>query len=375
MRILLALVITLAAGAPLCGADAFPAIQAIPAFPKLRFELPLDLVPTAPGRWLVVEQAGTVRAVLSDAATEAPLVYDQRAAILSVKSGGHNEEGLLAMTLHPRAAENGRVFLYWCADKPRRTVLGEARIGADGRIGAGKVLLEIAQPFGNHKGSDLAFGPDGMLYLGPGDGGSGGDPQGNGQKLDTLLGKILRLDVDKTQGKPYAVPADNPFVGNAGARGEIWAYGLRNPWRFSFDRETGELWAGDVGQNAWEEIDVIVKGGNYGWNLREGRHDFKRGDAAPELIEPVGEYPRGLGVSITGGYVYRGKAIAGLQGAYVYGDFQSGRIWALRRVEGGDADNREICQSGLNISSFAEDAAGELYLTAFDGRIYRLAAK
>ncbi len=372
MRILLAGLLVVST---LSASDRALALQAIAAFPKLHFERPVDLVETRPGRWLVVEQGGTIRVVASADADEAPLVYDARESVVSYRTGGNNEEGLLALALHPRAAENQRAFVYWCADKPRRTILSELRIGDDGRFSDTKVLLEIPQPYGNHKGSDLVFGPDGMLYLGPGDGGSADDPHGNGQNLGTLLAKILRIDVDATGSGPYGVPSDNPFVGRSGARGEIWAYGLRNPWRMSFDRATGELWVGDVGQNAWEEIDVIVKGGNYGWNRREGRHDFKPVDDGTELVDPVFDYPRLLGVSVTGGYVYRGAAIPALQGAYVYGDYQSGRVWGLRRREGGEPDNHVLCQSGLNIASFAEDAAGELYLAAFDGRIYRLVAK
>ena len=216
------------------------------------------------------------------------------------------------------------------------------------------------------------FGPDGFLYLSPGDGGGGGDPYDSGQRLDTLLGKILRIDVDRQDpGLAYAIPPDNPFVGRAGARGEIWAYGIRNVWRMGFDRANGELWAGDVGQNKWEEVDVIVKGGNYGWNRREGAHDFKPGPGGP-FIEPVAEYGRELGISITGGYVYRGAAIPDLVGAYVYADFQSGRIWGLRRRAGQAPAIRQIAWPKVMIASFAEDAQGELYCASFDGAIWKL---
>jgi glucose/arabinose dehydrogenase len=289
---------------------------------------------------------------------------------------GHNEEGLLALAFHPKFPESRFLYVYYCAEAPRRTIVARYTAAADGMSAdpaSGQILMEIAQPFGNHKGSDLVFGPDGFLYLSPGDGGSGGDPHGNGQKLDTLLGKILRIDVDKQDaGLAYAIPPDNPFVGQAGARGEIWAYGIRNVWRMTFDRKTGDLWAGDVGQNIWEEVDIIVKGGNYGWNLREGKHPFENKKPVDGLIDPIVEYGRQLGSSITGGYVYRGKASKQLQGVYHYADFASGRIFGVKFENKKVVANVELVNTGLNISSFGEDGKGELYITAFDGRIYKL---
>jgi glucose/arabinose dehydrogenase len=236
----------------------------------------------------------------------------------------------------------------------------------------------VEQPYGNHNGGMMAFGPDGMLYISFGDGGSAGDPQGNGQNKKTLLGKILRIDVEHQEGKlAYAIPKDNPFVSDPNARGEIWAYGLRNIWRFSFDRAGGTLWGGDVGQNAWEEIDVIKKGANYGWNVREGKHPYegaKSNDGGP-FEEPLWDYGRKEGQSITGGHVYRGKKWPALSGAYIYADFMSGKIWALR-MNGDTVENNELLAKGATISSFGEDQNGELYfLSLYSGKIQTLQRK
>jgi glucose/arabinose dehydrogenase len=232
------------------------------------------------------------------------------------------------------------------------------------------VLLTVKRPFWNHDGGTVCFGPDGYLYLALGDGGAANDPFNNGQSLSTLLGKILRLDVSrKGEGTPYAIPKDNPFVGRKGARPEIWAYGLRNVWRMAFDPKTGALWAADVGQNLWEEIDLIVKGGNYGWNLREGWQPFGRKGVGPrdDLVEPLWQYHHDVGKSITGGHVYRGTRLPELAGSYLYGDYVSAKIWALRY----DPDkkrvvaNRPIRDRGVPIFSFGEDEKGEAYfLTA-----------
>jgi quinoprotein glucose dehydrogenase len=303
---------------------------------------------------------------------------------------GHNEEGLLALAFHPKYAENGRLFVYYAAKDPRRTVLSEFRVSADNRDAADpaseKVILEVEQPWGNHEGATVLFGPDGFLYVSYGDGGSAGDPHNNGQNLGTLLGSIIRIDVDRSEdGRAYAIPADNPFVGRNGARGEIWAYGLRNVWRMSFDRETGDLWAGDVGQDRWEEIDLITKGGNYGWRVREGMHAFRGGEAeGREFIDPVVEYSHREGLSVTGGYVYRGSEHPKLRGVYLYADYVTGKVWGLRYENGSVAANGEILVSNRRyfVSSFGEDESGELYVCAFEhldgrggseGRIYRVA--
>ena len=240
-----------------------------------------------------------------------------------------------------------------------------------------KVLLEVKQPWRNHNGGEIQFGPDGMLYIVLGDGGAANDPRRNAQNLSTLLGTILRIDVNVPEDseETYRIPEDNPFVDTEGARGEIWAFGLRNAWRFCFDPKTGLMWTGDVGQDKWEEVDVVRKGGNYGWPLREGTHPFRMKDepGPGELIEPVAEYGRKEGISITGGFVYRGKKIPALKGRYLYADYQSGHVWSV------DADITDELQEGELVgecpspASFGIDRRGELYITSFDGRIYRIA--
>jgi glucose/arabinose dehydrogenase len=246
---------------------------------------------------------------------------------------------------------------------------------ADGTAAGEVRLLEVPQPFPNHKGGQLAFGPDGFLYVGLGDGGSGNDPMGNGQNLGALLGKVLRLDVSGGASAPYRVPADNPFAGREGARGEIWAYGLRNPWRFSFDPATGQLWLGDVGQNEREEVNIVTRGGNYGWGVMEGTGCLgQRACDREGKILPVKEYETGQNCSITGGFVYRGSAIPALRGAYVYADYCSGRIWALRYDGSSLTADAELIDAPLMISSFARDNAGELYVLAHgdNGGIFKI---
>jgi glucose/arabinose dehydrogenase len=231
-------------------------------------------------------------------------------------------------------------------------------------------LLRIPQPYWNHNGGTICFGPDGYLYVGLGDGGSANDPHGNGQNLQTLLGKILRIDVDhKDEGKAYAVPKDNPFVGRDDALPEVYASGLRNVWRIAFDRETGTLWAGDVGQNLWEEIDLIVSGGNYGWSVRESAHPFGPDGSGPrtDLIDPIWEYDHQVGKSITGGVVYRGKNVPELAGKYLYADYVSGKLWALKYDEAARKviSNEEISSvPGVAIITFGEDEGGEVYFTS-----------
>jgi len=349
------------------------------AFPNLSFARPVDLqhAGDGSGRLFVVEQAGVIR--VFENRTDVPTA----GIFLDIKSrvdDGSNEMGLLGLAFHPDYAANGFFFVDYTAANPRRTVVARYRVDpgnpAQADPNSELVLLEIEQPFGNHNGGQVAFGPDGYLYIAMGDGGSGGDPQGNGQNRNALLGKILRIDVDNPgAGRNYGIPSDNPFVaalcGPVGCRDEIYAFGLRNPWRFSFDAQ-GRLWVGDVGQNAWEEIDIVEKGGNYGWNLMEANHCFEpqTGCERDDLLRPVWEYDRDAGRSITGGYVYRGANVPALAGKYVYGDFVSGKIWALA-YDGTDAVNEELLDTSLGIASFGEDASGELYLCAFDGKIYR----
>jgi quinoprotein glucose dehydrogenase len=246
----------------------------------------------------------------------------------------------------------------------------------DGSIDVEKeeVLLEIEQPWGNHNGGTVLFGPDGMLYLSVGDGGAANDPHGAGQRLDTLLGKVLRLDVSAVgEQRPYTIPADNPFTETEGARPEIWATGLRNVWRMSFDPKTGALWAGDVGQNAWEEVDIIKRGGNYGWNEREGSHPFQpTGGDAGRFIEPVFEYGRNLGGSITGGSVYRGDLYPSMDGLYIFGDYMSGRLWAIQQNADGAFQTRDITPKDRRFpSSFGVAPDGTILMCAFSGPYQR----
>jgi glucose/arabinose dehydrogenase len=296
-------------------------------------------------------------------------------------SGG--ERGLLGLAFSPSFTDDRRFFVNY-TDPGGNTVVAEYRVSADdpGRAdpASERVVLRIEQPYANHNGGGLAFGPDGLLWIGTGDGGSGGDPEGRAQRLDTLLGKFLRIDPDPQDGAPYTVPADNPFVGRDGARAEIWASGLRNPWRFSFDRATGDLWIGDVGQGAWEEIDVLrtgtAGGANLGWNVMEGSHCFEPAEGCDTdgLVLPVAEYDHGQGCSVTGGVVYRGAAIPGLAGTYLFGDFCSGTIWGLDAAAGRPAA-RVLAATGLAIASFGEDEAGELYVADLSGgRVLRVAA-
>lgn len=330
----------------------------------------------APGRddWYVVEKEGTVARVRDGLATR-----DTFADLRGRVNAGPNEAGLLGMAFHPRFAQNGLVFFSYTrasAASPAnlRSVIARAKSQDGGLTIDPATVTEIfgvEQPYANHNGGALAFGPDGMLYLALGDGGSGGDPQGNAQNTSSLLGKILRLDVDR--GATYAIPTDNPFA-NGGGRGEIYAYGLRNPWRFSFDRATGDLWAGDVGQNKWEEIDKIVRGGNYGWKLREGLACYAQPCSAPNLVDPVVVYGRADGFSVTGGYVYRGTELPDLVGRYVYGDFGSGKIWSIPTAAGAQATPKLIAESGLSVASFAEGHDGELrVIDLVRGQIFRLA--
>jgi uncharacterized repeat protein (TIGR03806 family) len=348
------------------------------AFPNLTFNNPLLLL-QAPGddsRWFVVEKAGRV------------LVFPNRASVTTAEvatfvdidprvESGPSEAGLLGMAFHPQFASNRRVYLsYTRAGAPLTSVLSAFVSNDGGRTldaNSEQQLLTLDQPFDNHNGGHIAFGRDNLLYIGFGDGGSGGDPQGNGQNTNTLLGKMLRIDVDG--GSPYAIPSDNPFASGTGGRREIYAWGFRNPWRWSFDRSNGEMWLGDVGQGNWEEINKVVRGGNYGWKTREGQHCFSpsSGCSTAGLIDPVAEYSHASGrCSITGGYVYRGNAIAALQGQYLFGDFCSGEIWSLRNQSGATA--QLAASSGVSISSFGQGNDGEVYVLSYggSGRIYRL---
>ncbi|BCR05699.1 hypothetical protein DESUT3_27680 [Desulfuromonas versatilis] len=296
-----------------------------------------------------------------------------------VLAGG--ERGLLGLAFPPGFAQKGYFYVNYTRAGDGATVVSRFFLSADPDLalpGSEQILLSVPQPFSNHNGGQLAFGPDGFLYIGLGDGGSGGDPLGNGQNLGELLGKLLRLDVE-SGAAPYGIPAGNPFALDPAARDEIWASGLRNPWRFSFDRLTGDLFVADVGQERWEEInfqEVASPGGaNFGWNVLEGPDCFSpaAGCVAPARnVAPVAAYGHDLGCSVTGGYVYRGPGNPDLQGIYLYGDFCSGRIWGLRPVGGGWA-NQLLVDSAFSISAFGEDEAGRVYLADYAaGEIFRI---
>ncbi len=299
---------------------------------------------------------------------------------LSTEVDARGEGGLLGVAFHPDFARNGQVFLSYTA--PPRTG-SEAMVSrvvryrsTDGGLtippASAEVILEISQPFTNHNGGQITFGPDGFLYLGFGDGGSANDPMRNGQNVNTLLGKMLRIDVNTTAGtRRYGIPADNPFARGGGAP-EIYAWGLRNPWRWNFDQATGELWVADVGQSALEEIDLVRRGGNYGWYGMEGTRCQTAVCPIPGAIPPVVEYPRTLGASVTGGFVYRGRAIPWLVGRYVFGDYVSGRLFAVFSTTGGQYEMRELASTGLNIASFGEDEDGEIYIVNYGGTIHRI---
>ncbi len=359
--------------------DPLPPLAIEGAFPNLQFDRPLQVTHAGDGsdRLFVCEQAGRIwvfpnRRDVTEAERHLFLDLSDRVAT------NQSEEGLMSIAFHPNFRENGMVFVYYTV-RPLASVVARYRVMEPGanRVDprTGTTILTFEQPYWNHNGGSMAFGPDGYLYIGLGDGGSGGDPLGHGQNLGTLLGSILRIDVDRrSPGRMYAIPSDNPFVGQGPeVREEIWAYGLRNVWRLSFDRLTGALWAADVGQDAWEEINVIERGGNYGWNLREGTHPFRPELATgeEELTDPIWEYPHSEGKSITGGVVYRGRRFRELFGAYLYADFVTGRVWALRYDGEEVTSNIEIAAPRqLPITSFGEDAAGEVYFTAFDGYVY-----
>jgi uncharacterized repeat protein (TIGR03806 family) len=357
--------------------DAQPTLGVEKAFPHVKFTRPVEFTHAGDGsdRVFVVEQDGRVRVFPNRPGTKETRVFlDLR----DVVRREHNEEGLLGLAFHPDYRKNGQFFVFYSVT-PRGSVVSRFRVSRDDPDRAARdseeKLLQFSKPYGNHNGGCLRFGPDGHLYISVGDGGLGGDPHGNAQNLETLNGKILCIDVDhKDAGKNYAIPKDNPFAGRGGVRGEIWAYGLRNPWRFSFDRPKGTLWAGDVGQDRHEEIDIIVRGGNYGWNIREGKHALDPNaerSAVGEYIEPVLDYPRVEGKSVTGGLVYRGRRLPDLAGSYLYADFVSGNVWALRWDGKKVTANPKIARTSLLISAFGEDEAGEAYFTAFDGFVYR----
>lgn len=346
----------------------------VDAFPQLQFQQPVfvTVVPDGSERLCVVERVGRIQIFEDDPNVTSTTVFLDIAD--HVRSIGR-EEGLLGLAFDPDYVNNGYFYVCYIAGSPRRSVVSRLQVSVDPLVAdesSELVLLEVPQPFENHNGGMLAFGPDGYLYISMGDGGSGGDPQNHGQDLTTLLGTVLRIRPEVAGG--YAIPAGNPFVGAGnGVREEIWAYGLRNPWRFSFDSALGDLWLGDVGQGSREEVNVVRSGDNLGWKIYEGTQPFSNplGFPPTAFTEPVHDYPRSLGVSVTGGYVYRGADIPSLQGAYLYGDFGSGRVWALVHDNYEVIFNTHVAQVS-SISSFGEDARGEILVVSYGGKIYRL---
>lgn len=354
------------------------AIRIEPAYPKLTFEEPLlyTVSGEAGSEVYVVERTGKIKVFTDSAdADSAGLFLD----LSSLVNHDGQEQGLLGLAFHPDYAENGYFYVNYTMQDSTVIARYTRQAGNSGTADPDSelVLLTFKQPYTNHNGGHLAFGPDGCLYIATGDGGSRGDPQNNAQNLTSLLGKILRIDVDHpSDGAAYGIPDDNPFAaGGQGYRPEIFAYGLRNPWRFSFDSR-GALWAADVGQNKIEEIDLIVNGGNYGWSAKEGTQDYKSvaGIDISSLIPPIWEYDHSLGASVTGGYVYAGSQFPALLGAYIYGDFGSGRIWALWIDESQTVHNALILDTELNIASFGTNANNELLIVDLRGKIYRLTA-
>jgi len=397
----------------LLAADALPKLDVKPAYPNLKFTRPLAMVESPDGthRKFVIEQAGRVWILPADRNGSEPKLFLD---ITDRHPFVDNEEGLLSFAFHPDFKSNGKFYIFYShPSTPKHSILAEWQVSktdpdqADPK--AERVLLNINKPDRNwnHNGGTVLFGHDGYLYLGIGDGGAGYDPHDAAQQINNLYGKIIRIDVNsRTAGLEYGIPKDNPFVDAAKqadlkadptdmsanvTRQEIFAYGVRNPWRMSFDRETGELWEGEVGQDLFEEVNIIKKGGNYGWSAVEAFHDLKQRNgtnhvirgSAPidpiieyahnERVQPQSKFPNhSIGISITGGYVYRGKKIPALRGAYVYGDYQMGTIWGLRYENGKlTADDQLVAPNfRRNISSFAEDSDGELYMLSFDGNIY-----
>ncbi len=347
-----------------------------PVVKGLRQPLDVRAAPDGSDRLFAVEKGGIIRVAHGSRLVERPFI-DLRGVV----GARGSEQGLLGMVFHPRYAENGYFYVNY-TDKNGDSVVARYEVSGDPDVAdpaTGSVVLTQPQPFPNHNAGNLVFGPDGYLWIGWGDGGSGGDPRRNGQSGGTWLGKMLRIDVDN--GSPYSVPPDNPYLGSPDILPEIWGFGLRNPWRYSFDAATGDLWLGDVGQGTWEEIDVVGAGSpggvNFGWNVAEGNHCFnsRNCDLSP-FVPAVAEYDHHAGdCAVVGGFVYRGAAFQSLQGVYFYADECTGRLWSLAQDGAGSWSSTELMTTGISISSFGEDQAHELYLTGLnDGTVYRLAA-
>ena len=364
-----------------------------------KLDLPAAAVvaPDGSGRQFLVQQGGTIRILPSDpSGGEAKMFLD----ISDRNLIAHKfEEGLLGLAFHPRFKDNGKFYLYYTKQSPKRARVVEMKVKSDDRdaadLSAERVLMEIPQPFWNHNSGNILFGPDGFLYIGVGDGGKGGDPLQLGQNVFVLNGTILRIDVDRKDGDlEYGIPKDNPFIAKSGKtkgkvipghRPEIYAYGLRNPWGLFFDK-AGRLWCADVGQALWEEINLIENGGNYGWSIREGKIAFPEALGNPpqdaKFIDPIHQYPRKDGISITGGFVYNGEKIPALKGAYIYGDWGFGTLWALRY----DFENNKVIDNqviykragnlpGFKPSAITPTADGEIMISSWNGQIFVMEAK
>ena len=360
---------------------ATPSITTEPTFTNLSFSQPVALrqAPGDNGRWFVVRKAGVIEVFDNDPATMTTSEFIDISA--DVNAAG--EGGLLGLAFHPGFPATPYAYLsYTRTSAPLVSWISRFTTNDNGQTldpASELVLFTVEQFDTNHNGGDLAFGPDGFLYAGFGDGGGGGDPQGNGQNTMTIPGSIVRVDVDTAS--PFDIPPTNPFSGNAlcatgsGAAPcpEIFAWGFRNPWRFSFDTDTGKLWAGDVGQASWEEIDVVELGDNYGWNVREGANCFSPATGCAETtVDPITEYPRGGGGSVTGGYVYRGSTIPDLDGWYVFGDFITGQLYAVPEDSPIGTDPVEMADTSLQIVSFGQDQDGEIYVVDFSGSLHRV---
>lgn len=364
------------------------------AFPEVVFDRPIVVTHAGDGsnRLFVAEQEGIIRVLpnrqdVEESEVKVFLDIDERCKY----ADNQNEEGLLGFAFHPDFKKNGEFFVYYTTTtEDLMSFVSRFRLSkTDPGVAdpaSEEVIMRIPQPYWNHNGGTLCFGPDGYLYIGLGDGGNGNDPHGHGQNLTTLLGSILRIDVNhQSEGKKYAIPADNPFRGVmiAGKKGEmipaceeIYAYGVRNIWRMAFDRKTGTLWAADVGQGVWEEINLITKGGNYGWNVREGKHWFRpegRDNPREDLIDPIWEYNHDIGKSITGGLVYRGTRVPELIGKYVYADYVTGLLWGLEYDEASKkvVSNGSIAGEKQPVMSFGDDEQGDVYFTTPFGMLYR----
>jgi glucose/arabinose dehydrogenase len=326
------------------------------------------------GRLFILEQPGRIRIV-----EDGDLLDNSFLDITGITGVTSNERGLLGLALDPDFAENGLFYVNYTQSSDGDTIIARYSVSEDDPNIADRdsefVIIEIDQPYGNHNGGMLSFGPDGYLYIGMGDGGSGGDPDGNAQNPQTLLGAMLRIDVKSDSEAPYTIPEDNPFADGEEGLPEIWAIGLRNPWRFSFDIETGDLYIGDVGQNQYEEVDFqpadSTGGENYGWNIYEASHSYE-GATQEGTVPPIAEYGRSAGCSITGGYVYRGEDVPSLTGLYLYSDFCTGTVWWARQDDDGEWEGDVLFDTDIPVSSFGQDLAGEIYIVDHRGGVYLL---